>query len=139
MEPIWEVTTEGDCEGKAIRKLGVFTGNPVDIAFKLADKAMYTLFFHELNIDDIQTFEPTRETIAMRFTYGDKYHTNDITARKATFEKLIENRPVKITNNVPGNSYITLSLTDDSNLKQTEIAKALAKLTEEEKELLGLK
>lgn len=41
----WEVTTEGDCEGKTVTKLGVFAGHIADIALALADKSYYSLHF----------------------------------------------------------------------------------------------
>ena len=42
---LWEVTTEGDCEGRSRKGLGVFEGYLDDIAFYLANKAYYTLEF----------------------------------------------------------------------------------------------
>ncbi len=41
----WEVTTEGDCEGRSIKNLGIFYGHIVEIAFYLADRCYYTLQF----------------------------------------------------------------------------------------------
>ena len=51
MEPygLWEVSTEGDCEGRSTRKLGIFRGNYQDIAFALADKCYYVLWFKKLD------------------------------------------------------------------------------------------
>lgn len=34
----WKVTTEGDCEGRMVKDLGVFKGHIVDIALKLAKR-----------------------------------------------------------------------------------------------------
>ena len=42
---MWKVTTEGDCEGKSTRDLGIHEGYLEDIAFSLAPKAMYSLTF----------------------------------------------------------------------------------------------
>jgi len=42
---VWNVQTEGDCEGRSIRSLGVFEGHIVDIAASLAQFAMYDLSF----------------------------------------------------------------------------------------------
>jgi hypothetical protein len=44
---IWKVTTEGDCEGRSTKELGIFKGHIVDIALSLADKSYYTLNFKE--------------------------------------------------------------------------------------------
>lgn len=42
---IWEVTTEGDCEGRTTKKLGTHTGHIVDIAQRLGGHASYGLRF----------------------------------------------------------------------------------------------
>lgn len=41
----WEVTTEGDCEGRTTKNLGTYEGNLSDIAFALADQCYYSLHF----------------------------------------------------------------------------------------------
>jgi hypothetical protein len=41
----WKVTTEGDCEGRSTTNLGTYEGYLDDIAFALANKAMYGLKF----------------------------------------------------------------------------------------------
>ncbi len=41
----WHVTTEGDCEGRSVKDLGVHTGYMDDIAKALGDKCYYTLQF----------------------------------------------------------------------------------------------
>ena len=38
---LWNVTTEGDCEGRSVRNLGTYEGNIDEIAFALADKCFY--------------------------------------------------------------------------------------------------
>lgn len=42
---IWKVTTEGDCEGRSVKSLGVYEGHIVDIASMLADQSIYGLRF----------------------------------------------------------------------------------------------
>ena len=44
----WQVTTEGDCEGRSIKNLGVWSGHVAEIAFFLADKCYYSLRFESL-------------------------------------------------------------------------------------------
>lgn len=139
-DTIWKITTEFDENGCNTCELGYFTGNPVDIAFKLADKALYTLFFTEVKPNEIQNFEPTKESVAMRFTYGSKYYKNTVSDKTKLFENLIQERPVEIARNVQGNDYVTLQLAGDNDaMRQTKVTKALSKLTDEEKKLLGLK
>lgn len=47
---LWKVTTEGDCEGRSVRDLGVWKGHVADIAFTLRYKAMYGLRFSPYEI-----------------------------------------------------------------------------------------
>lgn len=139
-DTIWKITTEFDEEGHSRHELGYFTGNPVDIAFKLADKALYTLFFTEVKPNEIRRFEPTENSVTMSFTSGSKYCKNTVIGRNDLFKNLIQERPVEITRNIQGDGYVTLQLAGDNDaMRQTKITKALNKLTDEEKELLGLK
>lgn len=43
----WNVTTEGDEEGRSTKQLGDYYGHIAEIAFHLADKCFYTLQFRE--------------------------------------------------------------------------------------------
>jgi hypothetical protein len=51
----WNVTTEGDVEGRSTRQLGTHTGFIDDIAFKLADQAYYGLRFDPVDPAEIET------------------------------------------------------------------------------------
>lgn len=138
-DTIWKVTTEFDEEGRNRHELGYFTGNPVDIAFKLADKALYTLFFTEVKPNEIRRFEPTEDSVTMSFTSGSKYCKNTVIDRNKLFKNLMQKRPVEIARNVQGDDYITLQLAGDNDaMRQAKVTKTLSKLTDEEKELLGL-
>lgn len=44
-EQLWEITTEGDCEGRTVKELGTHKGYLVDLAARFADQACYTLYF----------------------------------------------------------------------------------------------
>src|SRR6218665_1915533 len=44
----WNVTTEGDCEGRSVTQLGDFYGHVAEIAFHLADKNYYSLQFRAI-------------------------------------------------------------------------------------------
>ena len=41
----WKVTTEGDCEGRSTKTLGIFEGHIVDIALALKARTFYSLQF----------------------------------------------------------------------------------------------
>lgn len=61
---VWKVETEGDCEGRSIKDLGVWQGHVAEIAFHLAGKSHYELKFTDL--------KGTR-------TAGEQVPTNNIT------------------------------------------------------------
>lgn len=42
---VWKVTTDGDCEGRSTKTIGVFEGHVVDIALQLSKQACYSLRF----------------------------------------------------------------------------------------------
>ena len=42
---VWKVTTEGDCEGRSTKTIGVFEGHVVDIALQLSKQSYYSLMF----------------------------------------------------------------------------------------------
>jgi len=42
---VWKVTTEGDCEGRSTKTIGVFEGHVVDIALQLSKQTCYSLMF----------------------------------------------------------------------------------------------
>jgi hypothetical protein len=44
----WEVTTEGDCEGRSTRHLGIHRGHICEIALALAGAAEYSLKFEQV-------------------------------------------------------------------------------------------
>lgn len=60
---VWEVTTEGDCEGRSTMSLGVFEGWIDEVALSLADKAMYNLFISRLESTKMTAFVPTGKSV----------------------------------------------------------------------------
>jgi hypothetical protein len=54
---LWDVSTEGDCEGKSVTDLGTHRGHIVDIALLLSPFSFYEL-----------KFEPARQTSAKKQT-----------------------------------------------------------------------
>lgn len=131
---VWQVTTEGDCEGKSVRNLGVFSGRLDEIAFALSKKAMYSLTFKKLDLSVPTPTEVRREvTIALDIDSG----VWDMTAseRVGTIREML-----KDTENIfvsEGSTYKSVTLSRED--AQEEIRRsALAKLTDEEKSALGL-
>jgi len=46
-EGLWEITTEGDCEGRTVNQLGIEYGNIFDLAKKYSGHCMYSLRFEK--------------------------------------------------------------------------------------------
>jgi len=61
---VWEVTTEGDCEGRSITHLGTFTGYFDVIALNLAKSCYYTLDFKRIDIGN--NLVPTKNEVSVR-------------------------------------------------------------------------
>ena len=40
---LWEVETEGDCEGRTTKRFGTFRGNYAELALQFGNQAMYSL------------------------------------------------------------------------------------------------
>ncbi len=120
----WSVRTEGDVEGKTMRTLGTFTGYVDEIALYLADECYYSLTFR--GVEDVKTFKASRDSVNITFDrdYG-------LEATKNFFK----DRPVFIEK---GNYYHSYVINSNDN-KGTKRQLALDKLTDEDKELLGLK
>ena len=135
---VWEVSTEGDCEGKFTKKLGVYSGYIDEIALMLADKCAYSLEFSQLNIikvDNGVNFTPKCKSVNVTLSIGSGTWDMSANERALAMEEVFKNRPVYIKE---AQEYATFCI---ETIKQTVEEKkqyALSKLTEEEKKLLGL-
>ena len=138
-EAFWEVTTEGDCEGRSVRNLGVHFGFLDDIAFALADKCYYSLRFKLVEPFDVSVPTATKVNISLDIDSG----TWDMSAsrRQQFFANLLNGRDVAVKE---GQSYASVELIKGkTELERKEYEKAmlkkqaLAKLSPEERELLG--
>jgi hypothetical protein len=69
---IWVVTTEGDCEGRSTRNLGIYNGVVEEIALHLADKVEYQLNFSEYKSPMVYVgpYIPKREQVQLTMGYG---------------------------------------------------------------------
>lgn len=139
MSNTWKVSTNKTAWTEDMVMLGYYEGNPVDIAFALADKACCALCFERADVQKIDGFAPTRREVSMRFAKGDEHASSVGCEKKRIYDELIGDRPAVLQSNLNGTDRVTLSATwmpDDE--KDAKIRAALAKLTTEEKELLGL-
>ena len=130
----FEVTTEGDCEGRSVRYLGTFTGYIDEIAFALADKCYYSLRFSLVNPKDLD-MTPKRDTVnvSLNIDSGTWDMRSDEIVRY--FNELLKDRDVEI---LPGTSYASCVITTHKETIEEKRAKVLNKLTLEERKLLEL-
>ena len=137
---LWKVTTEGDCEGKTTRNLGIYEGNISDIAFYLKNKCEYSLRFSPAKATKIDSDDVTHYgcvNVSLDIDSG----TWDMSPKDRVnyFEVLLytENREHIITVE-PGPYFASVKLVGYDSHEEYVRKTALEKLTNEEKEVLGL-
>lgn len=139
---IWTVTTEGDCEGKSVNNLGTFEGYIDEIAFALAGQAYYALQFRPARqLADPDFAKPgIKVNISLDIDSGTwDLHGKD---RADFFRKLLAGRNVTVQE---GQYFASVTIIDGSSpeevlRKERDLKRkqALAKLTQEEQDLLGI-
>jgi hypothetical protein len=138
---IWHVTTEGDEEGRTTRDLGVHEGYIDDVAFALASRQFYSLDFELVDTLKWKTLPvSTQANVRLKISTGTWDMLAD--ARVGFFRQMLAGRDVTITKS---NYFASVALTrgaDGESIARARTAAqrsaALAKLTEVEREVLGL-
>lgn len=128
-EIIWQVTTEGDCEGRSVKNLGYFVGGVDEIAMHLANQCSYSLRFNKIEVNKGGNLEPTGTQVEVNCS-GSSVHTliEHCTSTHITYEAQGDSSVIFKQHKVSA-EQIKLN-----NLK----AKALSKLSAEERQALGL-
>jgi len=135
----WNVSTEGDCEGRSVSNLGTFRGHIDEIAFHLADKCYYSLSFSPIDENQlVPEFHIKRPEVNISLDI--QSGTWDMTSKKRRdfVAKLLKDRPdVEVEE---GQFYASVKLISGKKKSKQEIIRenALSKLNEEEKKVLGL-
>lgn len=89
----WRVTTEGDCEGKSIKDLGIYEGYIDDIAKNLSQSAFYALHFEALEPQIVsKRTASSRDSVEISIPTS-VYNKEE---KKSFFQNLFRGRPVKI-------------------------------------------
>ena len=134
---LWKVTTEGDCEGRSTRDLGIFKGYIDEIAFALADKCFYSLEFKYIDEKDYTApLVPESNTVSVSLDVDSG--TWDLNSNERAFwaRKFLSNRDVEV---LPGQYYASFILKTGKKTAEDIKKEAMDKLTKEEIEALGLK
>jgi len=130
----WEVTTEGDCEGYSIRRLGTFRGFVDEIALHLANKAYYKLRFKLAEIHN-NPFSPTADKISVSFDIdSETWDTVKTDAGLQEIKEVFKDRPVTIEESNSFASFVIKSKNSDEIKRKN----ALSKLTDDDIKILGL-
>lgn len=135
----WKVTTEGDCEGRSTRDLGMHFGFIDEIAFALADKCYYSLCFKEIEPFDVSVPTATKVNVTLDIDSG----TWDMSPeqRVVFMNNLLADRDTAVEK---GDAYASVNLVMGKNeLQRKALEKemlkqqALSKLSEEERAALA--
>jgi hypothetical protein len=121
----WNVTTEGDCEGRSTTHLGCYQGHFADIAFALRKKCYYTLNFERGKDFKVEQDDGSAATVNVRI--------NGLSRDNSWYQK---HTPPGV-NLLPGQYYESVVLSRQANLDKLR-AHALSKLTPDEIKALGL-
>lgn len=122
MTKIYKVTTQGDCEGRTVRDLGIWQGDVGEIALHLAEHQAYHLRFTEIEIGT--PGQPTRSEVDV---HGDKSLTEEIKHSPYLYE------------HHNGQWGLTAKFRlNPAESKEMERQAVLDKLTPHERELLNL-
>ena len=133
---LWKVTTEGDCEGRSSRDLGTYEGYIDEIAFSLADKCYYSLNFRAVSPHEHKPdMTPKRKTVDIQLDIGSGTWDMESKNRAIAVSGLMRDRPVAVSEST---FYGCVRLTTNKKTEEEKKAEALAKLSPEERRLLGL-
>lgn len=139
---LWDVTTEGDCEGRTTTQLGVHQGHFDEVALKFANKAYYGLRLKWVDPTISKGIKPkaTEVQVSMDIETGTWDLHGEL--RSHAFRTFLANRPVMVED---GQNYASVKLiAGDSPAVRARLAdelqrdKALAKLSQEDRKVLGL-
>ena len=99
----WEVTTEGDCEGRTVNNLGVYYGHVAEIAFNLADICNYSLQFNkpinEISAPQVYpSYQAKSKQVNVNFSIesGTWPSDMDIQARVNHFKKILNTDEIEV-------------------------------------------
>lgn len=130
----FKVTTEGDCEGRSTRNLGIYTGYIDEIALALADKCFYSLCF-TLVEPMVLDLTPKKNTVKISLDIDSGIWDLNTTEAMNYFKNFFKDRDVEVT---ATHGYGACTITSDKETIEEKREKILQKLSTEEKQILGL-
>ena len=94
---LWKVTTEGDCEGRTTKNLGVHEGHIVDIAKKLSGEAYYVLRFENSKEAAPAKLKPACAYVEISLSISTGTWDMPSVEREEAFKKWLSKSPAKNT------------------------------------------
>jgi hypothetical protein len=133
----WNVTTEGDVEGRSTINLGTYTGFVDEIALHLADECYYSLRFEK--VETFKEFKPKMDQVSVSFDINSGSWDMKPKERAEAARELLKNRPVTIKDGQYYASFVISGVMTDEDKLRVKRDKILSKLSVEEREILGFK
>lgn len=130
----FKVTTEGDCEGRSTRDLGIHTGYIDEIAFALADKCFYTLNFTLVEPTSLD-LTPKKDTVKISLGIDSGAWDFNVVDAMDYFKDFFSDRDVEV---VGTHGYGSCTISTHKETIEEKKEKILQKLSNEEKQILGL-
>lgn len=135
----FEVTTEGDCEGRTTRHLGTYTGYIDEIAFALADKCFYSLEFKLIDPKEID-MSPKKNKVSIHLSIDSGTWDLSVRNRIEYFKNLFKDRENVVVDE-KCNNYASVNIYRNISEEELKTRRALDKLersnlTDEDLELL---
>lgn len=119
----WNVTTEGDVEGRSTKQLGTFKGYVDDIAFALSNQCFYSLKFSLVpELEEIKQVAPSQKEVSIQFDIESGTWDMKPEERVKFFQNVFSNRNgvyVSI-----GHSYASATISNDKIKTQQELQHA---------------
>lgn len=128
----WHVTTEGDCEGKTTKDLGVHHGSLPDIALALAPSAFYSLQFKQMYVTQWSEVMPA-ESVNVSFAIESGTWDMPSAQRVTWFRELLHGFDKVCVSESKYYACVKLERPlDDATKQQALVKSAKAKLSREE-------
>lgn len=89
---MWKVTTEGDCEGRSTKDLGIHEGFIDEIAFTLANQACYKLTFSPAKVNKEFARKPKAKTVSISLDIDSKTWNMQPNERVEFIKRLFKDR-----------------------------------------------
>ena len=135
----WRVTTEADVEGRLTKDLGIYEGSLSAIAFYLKDKCGYKLEFSPIKPIVVSSADVNYcGSVNVSLDINSKTRGMSNYERVKFFRNLLNTEMHDRVKVEVGDCYAAVKLVGRDNPEEQIKKIALAKLTEEEKEVLGL-